>query len=51
MDNRRNFFIGFARKKGFDPLVPKNWGDIKCNEIFEQVGRSKRERERERKKE
>ncbi len=27
-ENQRKFFIEFAAKKGFDPLVPENWDKI-----------------------
>ena len=23
--SRRSFFVNYARKKGFDPLIPDNW--------------------------
>ncbi len=35
--NRRNFFVEFATKKGFDPLVAENWNIVKTKDILEQV--------------
>ncbi len=33
-DNRRNFFIEFASKEGFDPLIGENWNNVKCAEAL-----------------
>ncbi len=32
-ENRRNTFIELAHEKGFDPLVPENWQNIKYDEL------------------
>ncbi len=37
--NRRKFFIEFAKKKRFDPLLPENWYNIKQKDILEKVKR------------
>lgn len=31
-ENRRQFFLDFAREHKFDPLVPKNWYSV-SNEL------------------
>ncbi len=36
-ENRKQFLIEFASKKGFDPLVPDTWKKIKRKEVIEQV--------------
>ncbi len=35
--NRRQFLVEFATQKGFDPLVPENWGDVSYKEIKREV--------------
>ncbi len=35
--NRRKFFVEFALQKGFDPLLPENWNNVKTKDILEQV--------------
>ncbi len=35
-DNRRKFFVEFASQKGFDPLVPENWKNVKYKELFKK---------------
>eukprot|EP00026_Physarum_polycephalum_P000635 Phypoly_transcript_00636.p1 GENE.Phypoly_transcript_00636~~Phypoly_transcript_00636.p1 ORF type:complete len:901 (-),score=99.66 Phypoly_transcript_00636:59-2761(-) len=38
MDNRKKLFLEFAQKKGFDPLVPENWYNIKADKLHEIRG-------------
>lgn len=33
---KRMFFEEFAQKKGFDPLVPKNWYSVTHNDILKE---------------
>jgi hypothetical protein len=35
MDNRKKLFLDFAKQKGFDPLVPENWYNIKEDKLNE----------------
>ncbi len=37
MDNRRNFLIEFASQKGFDPLLPENWKNVKYRDVLKKV--------------
>lgn len=32
--NRRKFFIDFAKKMGFDPLVPENWNRVTKSQLL-----------------
>jgi len=34
LDNQRQFFLDYAQKKGFDPLVPANWYKISAPELL-----------------
>ena len=34
-ENRRMFFLNFAKSRGFDPLVAKNWYPFTNNDIHE----------------
>ena len=36
MDNQIQFFTTFARRNGFDPLVPRNWYSIQANDVVSQ---------------
>ncbi len=42
--NRRKFFVGLAKHKGFDPLVAVNWENVQYRETIKQVKRKKKER-------
>ncbi len=35
INNRRNFFIEFAQKHNFDPLVADNWYNVNMNSFNE----------------
>lgn len=35
-DNCRQFFIDFAKEKGFDPMVPDNWKNVTQSQIKEK---------------
>lgn len=32
-ENRRKFFVDYANKNNFDPLVPSNWYSIKVDDV------------------
>lgn len=33
-ENCREFFTGYAERKGFDPLVPENWYHVRRQDII-----------------
>jgi hypothetical protein len=35
-DNRRNYFNDYARKIGFDPLIPTNWYSVSAHSILSE---------------
>jgi hypothetical protein len=35
--NQRDFFVQFAKRNGFDPLVAQNWYKIKPRNVARQV--------------
>lgn len=37
VETRRTFFDNFARKNGFDPLVPSNWNSVLRKDIVKEV--------------
>jgi hypothetical protein len=31
--NKRNFFVNYARDSGFDPLMPNNWYKLQLDQL------------------
>lgn len=34
MENRKQFFVSYAREHGFDPLIPENWYSVDPKSIL-----------------